>query len=481
MDLDPQVCYRASASRDRRFDGRFFMGVTSTGIYCRPVCPARTPKREHCRYFRCAAEAEEAGFRPCLRCRPESSPGTPAWLGTSATVSRALRLIHEGELERGGVDVLARRLGVGSRHLRRLLQEQLGASPLAIEQTRRIQFAKKLIDETRLSMRQVASSSGFHSVRRFNAAFRDAYGLAPSELRRDSSKVVNGGRIRLRLAYRPPLNWPALLAFLGPRSISGVEEVVDDTYRRTVAFGDRAGVITVSSPAGDAHLTLDVPVALAPDLSTIVDRVRGIFDLGADPDRIDSQLRRDPRLRRSVRRRPGLRVPGGWSRFELAVRAILGQQVTVQGATTLAGRLVERFGKPLSDPEGRLHQLFPEPPQLASADAAEIGMPRARSAAIGSLARAVADGSLELDASNGLDDAVARIRELPGVGEWTAQYIAMRALREPDAFPASDLGVRKALAENGALPTPARLIERAEAWRPWRAYATMHLWMDHEE
>jgi AraC family transcriptional regulator of adaptative response / DNA-3-methyladenine glycosylase II len=481
MDLDPQICYRASASRDARFDGRFFMGVTSTGIYCRPICPARMPKRGHCRYFRCAAEAQEAGFRPCLRCRPESSPGTPAWLGTSATVSRALRLINQGELERGGVDALARRLGVGSRHLRRLLQERLGASPVALEQTRRIQFAKKLIDETQLTMRQVALSSGFQSVRRFNAAFRDAYRLAPSELRRDSSKVANGGSLRLRLAYRPPLDWPAVLAFLGPRSISGVEEVDDDTYRRTVVFGDRAGVLGVSSAGDDTHLTLEVPVALAPDLSMIVDRVRGIFDLGADPDRINTQLGRDPRLRRSVRRRPGIRVPGGWSRFELAVRAILGQQVTVRGATTLAGRLVERFGRPLSGGEGALSRLFPEPERLASADAGEIGMPRARSAAIRSLARAVVDGSLELDASIGLDDAVARLRELPGLGEWTAQYIAMRALREPDAFPATDLGVRKALARADELPTTKQVLEHAEAWRPWRAYATMHLWMDDEE
>jgi AraC family transcriptional regulator of adaptative response / DNA-3-methyladenine glycosylase II len=479
MNLEPDVCYRAIRSRDPRFDGRFYTGVKSTGIYCRPVCPARTPKRANCTFFRCATEAQEAGFRPCLRCRPESSPGAPAWVGSSAVVSRALRLIQEGALERDGVDALAARLGVGSRHLRRLFAERLGASPIAIEQTRRVQFAKKLLDETPLTITQIALSSGFGSIRRFNAAIRAAYGCAARDLRRERPRrPAPAASLGLELSYRPPLDWDTLIEFLGRRAIPGVERVDGSTYRRTIELDGRQGTIAVRPVADRPALRLEVPNELAGSLPAVVGRIRAMFDLDADPERIRERLGEDPRLRTLVRRRPGLRVPGGWDRFELGVRAILGQQVTVRGAVTLASRLVREFGGTLAGPDGELTSTFPQPRSLVSRSLARaVGMPESRARAIRGFARAVDSGELELDPAGGLDPAVQSIRALPGVGEWTAQYIAMRALREPDAFPASDLGIRRALADGDSLPSIQAVKAAAEPWRPWRAYAAMHLWV----
>ena len=481
MELNPRICYRALRSRDGRFDGRFFTGVRTTGIYCRPVCPARTPRAANCVFFLCAAAAEEAGFRPCRRCRPETAPGTPAWRGTSASVSRAMRLIEDGALEESGVGDLAARLGVGDRHLRRLFAEQLGASPLAVAHTRRVHFAKRLIAETRLPMTQIAFAAGFHNVRRFNAAVRRSFDRTPTEIRRGAhtpNATGNGGALTLRVPYREPFNWNGLLGFLGPRAIPGVETVDGNRYRRLVEIDDFIGGVEIKpNPEGGAALLLRAPVVAAPHLAQLSDRVRGLFDLSADPGAISDQLSGDPRLATLIKRHPGMRVPGAWDRFELAVRAVLGQQVTVAGATRLAGRLVRRFGRPIatageSDPAW----LFPRPADLVDADVAAIGIPAARAETIRSLAKAVRDGEPILELASGLDEAIERLVALPGVGEWTAHYVAMRALGEPDAFPAGDLGLRKALARGGRLPAASALRKRAEAWRPWRAYAAMLLW-----
>lgn len=471
--------YRAFASKDGRFDGRIFAGVVTTGVYCRPICPAPMPKRENVRFFPCAAAAEEAGFRPCRRCRPETSPGTPAWLGTSATVSRALRLISAGELDRKSVEEMAPRLGIGGRHLRRLFADHLGTTPVAIAQTRRTHFARKLIDETRLPMTQVALGAGFASVRRFNSAIRAAFGKSPSELRRAvrTNGAASGGEFVFKLPYRPPFDWSLVIRFLEPRATPGVESVTDDAYRRTVRIGDAPGVIEVRPVEGKSHLVLRARLDSSAGLLETVERTRRIFDLGADPLEIASHLRRDPLMKRLVKARPGLRVPGAWDEFELAVRAILGQQVSVKGATTLAGRLVERFGTPLEEPDGELTHVFPAPETLADADLGGIGLVAARAAAVRELSRAVCDGAVTLDSLTGLDEFCEQMTRLPGIGQWTAHYIAMRALREPDALPASDLGLRRAAGDGDKPITEAQLNGRAEAWRPWRAYAAMHLWM----
>ena len=475
MTLDPDVCYRALASRDARFDGRFFVAVASTGIYCRPICPARTPLRRNCRFFAAAAAAAEAGFRPCRRCRPEASPASAAWHGTSAVVTRALRLVAEGALDTGSVAELAARVGSGERHLRRLFAEHVGASPLQVAETRRVHFAKQLLDETALPVTQVAHAAGFASVRRFNAAMREAWGAPPRSLRR-SARALRGAEVVLRLGVRPPFDAKALLGYLAARAIPGVEEVSGGAYRRSVALGDDAGVIEVRPDPDALRLQLHVPASLARHVGVIAARVRRLFDLDADLAPIAAQLRRDPELAARLRRRPGLRVAGAWSGFELAVRAILGQQVTVAGATTLAGRLVATFGKPLAAPVGSVHALAPSPAALAAGDVASIGIPRARAEALRALACALRDGSLDLEGRLDPDEAVRRLEALPGIGPWTAQYVALRALGAPDAFPASDLGLRRALGEGGG-PLSARALEaRAEAWRPWRGYAAMLLW-----
>ena len=480
MQLDRTTCYRALRTRDRRFDGRFFTAVKSTGVYCRPICPAPTPKLENCTFLPSAAAARELGYRPCLRCRPESSPGTPAWLGSSATVSRALRLIGEGALDRAPIEALAERLGVGGRQLRRLFRRHLGATPVAVAQTRRLQFAKKLIDETRLPFAAVAAAAGFSSVRRFNDVIRSSYARTPGELRR-SGRSRPGSDLVLRLPYRPPLDWRALVGFLAPRAIPGVESVSPRAYRRSIAIEAARGWLEVRHAPDQhqllAHLHLPDPAGLI----EVSERVRRIFDLAADPEPIREQLRGDAVLRPLLRRHPGVRVPGGWDGFELAVRAILGQQVTVRGATTLSGRLVQAHGEKLEADESRpdeLAFLFPRPEVLAAADLTGIGLPRARARAISTLARAVASGKLALDACADLDSAVETLRTLPGIGEWTAQYVAMRALREPDAFPAGDLGLHKAVAHGARdLPTRSQMLRLAEPWRPWRAYAAMVLWL----
>jgi AraC family transcriptional regulator of adaptative response / DNA-3-methyladenine glycosylase II len=485
MDLTSAACYRAIASKDPRFDGRFFTAVLTTGVYCRPVCPARVPLRRNVRFYPSAAAAEAAGFRPCLRCRPESSPGTPAWLGTSATVSRALRHIESGALDREGLDALAARLGVGERHLRRLFVEHVGAAPLAVAQTRRVQLAKKLIDETALPMTRIALDAGFPSVRRFNATIARIYGRTPSDLRRRApgrSTREHGGPeegrpLRLQLAYRPPFDWRRLADYLGPRAIPGVEHVEDGLYRRALRCGDAEGIVEVRPVTGRPALELRVPAALAGHLVSIVHGARRVFDLGADPREIVTCLRRDPALAAMLGRRRDVRVPGAWDAFELATRAILGQQISVRAATTLAGRLARGHGAPLACPEGPITHTFPGPAALAGADLVAAGLTGSRARTLTHLAgRVIAEPRL-LDAPAALEGAIGRLTALPGIGPWTAHYIAMRALSEPDAFPAGDLGLRKAMAdEEGTLPTEDALARRSESWRPWRAYAAMLMW-----
>jgi AraC family transcriptional regulator of adaptative response / DNA-3-methyladenine glycosylase II len=484
MHLEAAACYRAIASRDRRFEGRFVVAVRTTGIYCRPGCPAPVPREQNVVFYACAAGAEEAGYRPCARCRPDASPDTSAWLGTSATVRRALRLISEEGIGEKGVDALAERLGIGDRHLRRLFAQHVGASPSAVAYTRRLHFARKLLDETPLRVSDIAFTSGFASIRRFNDAVRKTFRKPPTALRRSKSArraARDVETLLLRIAYKPPLDWGQMVAFLGPRATPGVEAIDATGYRRTFATETGYGVLEVRPDGNGPFLILSARAPALSDLFVMTERVRSLFDLGLDPDTVDTHLERDSVLRRSVRARPGLRVPGAWDVFELAVRAILGQQVSVAGATTLAGRVVRRFGAPLHPsviPEGLCAELthtFPRPDVLADARLEAVGIPRTRAGAIRALAAGVSSGKLAFGTLVGLDETVARLIELPGIGPWTAHYIAMRALREPDAFPSSDLVLRRALRPGSAV-SPALLEERAERWRPWRAYAAMHLW-----
>ncbi len=488
MDLlDPDACHRALETRDPRFDGWLFVGVTSTGIYCRPVCPARTPKRENCRFFPSAAAAQEAGFRPCLRCRPETAPELGSWRGTSNTVSRALTLIADGALDgsAASVETLAGRLGIGGRQLRRLFQQRLGASPLAVAQTRRVLFAKQLIQETRMPMVEIALAAGFGSVRRFNETFRDLFRRPPSALRRRRTTDLPAGAmaeigVTLRLRYRPPYDWPAMLGYLGARAIDGVEEVQGGVYRRTVSSHDMLGTIEVAHEPARDNLAITVRFPSVQALPVILSCVRRVFDIGADIGTIGAHLSRDPFLAPLVASRPGLRAPGGWDGFELAVRAVLGQQITVRAARRLAARLVELCGIVLPDgyrARTGLTRVFPSPEHLLAANLGSLGIPAARRTALAALAEAAAADRHLFRPFGTVEEAIARLRAIPGIGEWTAQYIAVRALRESDAFPAGDLGLlRGAAARADARPTPAALLRRAERWRPWRAYAAQHLW-----
>jgi AraC family transcriptional regulator, regulatory protein of adaptative response / DNA-3-methyladenine glycosylase II len=473
MELDWQVCNRARLARDARFDGKFFIAVKTTGIYCRPTCRARTSNEKNILYFPSAAAAAEAGFRPCLRCRPESSPGCPAWAGTQNTVSRALRLIGESGLEDGGVEALADHLGVGTRHLRRLFLKHLGASPAAVAQTRRLHFAKKLIDETSLPMGQVAVAAGFGCVRRFNDTIRKVYQRTPTQIRRLARKTTRQpeNAYVFRLDFRPPYNWKRLLEFLAARATPGVEAVHDGRYRRSISLAGHHGLLEVSFEEQKNELAACVQFEDPRSLLFIIERARAMFDLNADWSVIARTLRVDPALARAVDAEAGLRVPGGWNGFELTVRAILGQQVSVKGATTLAGRIAEAFGRRFSPAEGLTH-LFPTPEVLADADLTRIGLTSARAQTVRALARAVCDRRISFDALADFSALRERLCEVPGIGKWTAEYVAMRALCDPDAFPAGDLHLRR---KTGAR-TERELERRSESWRPWRAYATMLLW-----
>ena len=477
-----EVCYRALQSRDARFDGLLFVGITSTGIYCRPVCPARTAKRENCRFFGSAAAAQDAGFRPCLRCRPETAPDMASWRGTSNTVSRALALIAEGALDGDGnsVEKMAGRLGLGERQLRRLFLQHLGASPISVAQTRRVLFAKQLIHETQMPMTEVAMAAGFGSLRRFNETFLNLFHRPPSALRRKNSARNEEKGVSLRLRYRPPYDWDCMLGFLRVRAIPGVEVVDGSRYLRTVEVNGVMGSIEVTHQPDRQSLGVCIRFPDVRLLPAIVARVRRLFDLGADIETIDDHLSGDPVLAALVAQRPGLRAPGGWDGFEIAVRAVLGQQISVVAARGLAGKLVALHGRGVPKPfliHPDLSRAFPTAKRLAEAASIGLGMPGARLAALKAMAEAaLADPNL-FHPLGSIEETVARLREVPGVGEWTAQYIALRALREADAFPATDVGLLRSMASmDGEKITAANLLSRAESWRPWRAYAAQHLW-----
>jgi len=486
--LGPDICYRALQTRDPRFDGRLFVAVTSTGIYCRPICPARTPKREHCRFFPTAAAAQEAGFRACLRCRPEISPETACWRGTSNSVSRALALIAEGFLDRedGNVEALAMRVGMGARQLRRLFEEHLGASPIAVAQTRRVLFAKQLIHDTPLSMAEVAMAAGFGSLRRFNDTFRLLYHRPPSELRRRNTRPTlhsphasGVAPVVLHMSYRPPYDWAAMLSYLSARAIDGMEFVEHGIYRRTVSHEEGQGHVAVAhAPDRNALMaTIQFPSVRA--LHAIVTRVRHLFDVGADVNTISAHLSKDQTLAPLIAALPGLRTPGCWDGFELAVRAVLGQHISVEAARQLGNKLVLLCGDPVghtSDP--KLARTFPSARCVATADLSRIGMPESRRATLKALAQAAVANPRLFEPPGSIEESIARLRAIRGIGPWTAQYIALRALRDPDAFPATDIGIlRGAASLVGVVPTAPQLMQRAEAWRPWRAYAAQYLWL----
>lgn len=479
-----EIYERARLARDARFDGQFFIGVRTTGIYCRPVCPAVPPKSENVTFYPSAAAAGEAGFRPCLRCRPECAPGTPAWNGTSTTVRRGLRLISNGALDDGSIEQLADRLGVTSRHLRRLFTQHLGASPLAVAHTQRLHFAKRLIDQTSLPMSHIAEASGYGSTRRFNDTFKKTYGRSPRDLRRRREQIFDhNSALTVRLPYRKPFDWQAMIEFLAGRATPGVEQVIAGSYFRTVTIDGHPGVIECRHDVSNAGLELSLHGIATTGMLHTVQRIRDLFDLDAPVADISDVLATDEQLGKALRQSPGVRVPGAWDGFELTVRAILGQQVSVKAATTLAGRIADRYGDAVGLPaslhgrtdELRLPRLFPTPKKLARARFNDIGLVTSRAATIRRVASAVIRGKIDFDNTQDPDDFCRALTSIDGIGDWTAQYVAMRALKYPDAFPASDLGLLKAAGDAGKV-SPAELKNRAESWRPWRAYAALLLW-----
>ncbi|MBI4952251.1 MAG: helix-turn-helix domain-containing protein [Myxococcales bacterium] len=486
MSLDADACYRALAARDARFDGVFFVGVTTTGIYCRPVCRARTPGRARCRFFRLGAEAEQAGYRACFRCRPELAPGSASVDARSRLVARAVARIDAGALNEGSLDALAGELGVTARHLRRALGDELGLSPVALAQSRRLALAKALLHDSALDVAGVAFASGFGSVRRLNALFRARFGRSPTSVRRErAGRADDAGpgaapgagldAVTVKLGYRPPFAWSELLAFLGPRALAGVELVTADRYLRTVALAGHRGALEVRDVPAARAVEVTVGAELAPVLMGVVARVRRMFDLDADPSAVAAHLARDPLLGARVRRVPGLRVPGAFDPFEMALRAVLGQQVSVAGATTLAGRLVTRFGAPLDTGRPELARTFPSAATLAAVpveELAALGLPASRARTLAAVARACAAGQLPLEDPSAHEAWTRALAAIPGIGPWTTAYLALR-LGVPDAFPETDLGLRRALGSD------ADAVRSASArWRPWRAYAAVHLWRD---
>ena len=480
--LDADACYRAVAAHDARFDGAFFIGVTSTGIYCRPVCRVKTPRRENCRFFAHASQAEGAGFRPCLRCRPELAPQTLAWSAQDASAllaQHAARLLDSPDAwgdEVPSVAGLAARLGVSDRHLRRVFEAELGVSPMDWLQTRRLLAAKQLLADTRLPVAQVALAAGFASLRRFNAAFAAQYRMSPTALRRDGSEAKPGDGIAVTLGYRPPYDVREMLQFLQQRGIAGVEQIDQSTHTvaRTLRLDDDTrGWIACRFEPEQHRVQVRVADSLAPQLPRLIARVRAWLDLDADPAAIHAVLGADfPAL-------AGLRVPGTLDGLELAVRAVVGQQVTVAAARTLTTRLVERFGTPLATPIDGLTRLFPTPATLATAtgdELGQLGVVRQRQAAIHALAQAVSSGQIRLHAGADVAATMDALKALPGIGAWTADYIALRALRWPDAFPAGDVALQKALSPDGQRLTARAAEGRAERWRPWRAYAVIRAW-----
>lgn len=480
--LSLKTCEKARLSRDFRFDGLFFTGVTSTGIFCRPVCPAPSPKPENVIYFPTALAAIKAGLRPCLRCRPESSPGTPAWNGTSATVSRAMKLICSGEMAPASIEALSRKLGVSARHLRRLFKTHIGASPKTIANTQRVLFAKKLLNETTMPISAIALASGFGSIRRFNAAFKKIYANTPSELRHSPSEIKNTSctpfHCRLTLAYRPPFDWERMLEFFKTRAVSGVEMVESNRYRRTVRIGDCRGKICVWQADKKNALNLDINLNDNRHLMEIVARVRQMFDLNANMNAIHESLTGDRLLKKIIEENRGLRLPGSWDSFEVVVRAVVGQQISVKGARTILGRIAERAGLAAGElGDQGLAFFFPDAGEISSINLNGLGLPQKRSDTLQRVATAIQSGQVLLEAGQRTEEFIDEILKIKGIGPWTANYIALRAFGDPDAFIAKDLGIIKALTPKGGdRPTVGQVEKRAESWRPWRAYAAIYLW-----
>lgn len=470
-----QAYYRAVVAKDARFDGVFFTGVKTTGIYCRPVCSAKTPRPSSCQFFSSAAAAEANGFRPCLRCRPELAP----YALQQNLAYGVWQKISAGALNDGNLEQLSAQVGLSSRQLRRVLVQEFGVSPVELAQTQRLLFAKKLLQETRLSMTELAYAAGFGSVRRFNALFEQRYKMTPGAIRRTAQDESEG--LVLRLAYRPPYAWDALIAYLGGRAMPGLESIVDKSaYVRSVQMEGKTGWIKVTHLPERGQLALQVAPSLSTVLMPLLAKVRTQFDLDANPTVIQSHLQDDTLLAQQMARTPGLRVPGAFDIFELAIRAVLGQQVSVAGATTVSGRLVRAFGEPISTPFAGVTHHFPTPSALAQLtveEVASIGLPKLRAATLQNLARFALAGGLQIKLGTRPEAVVAELKTVAGVGEWTAQYIALRALRFPDAFPAGDLGLQKAaaLAPETRI-TEKQLLQRAQAWSPWRSYAALLLW-----
>jgi AraC family transcriptional regulator of adaptative response / DNA-3-methyladenine glycosylase II len=480
MLLDEDHCFAAVRARDARFDGAFIVAVTSTGIYCRPSCPARTPLRRNLRFFATAAAAHRAGFRACLRCRPDAAPGSPAWDARADVTGRAMRLVADGVVDREGVAGLAARLGYSERQLHRLLTAEVGAGPLALARARRAQTARVLLQTTDLPAAAVAFAAGFASVRQFNDTVREVFARTPTELRRAGARDAGAGdpgagTLTLRLPARAPLQGAALLAYLAQRAVRGVEEVTPDgTYRRALRLPHAPGVVALR-PAAD-HVEATFALGDLRDLGTAVQRCRRLLDLDADPHAVQAALDDDDVIGPLVRAAPGLRVPGAVDGAEQAVRAVLGQQVSLAGAATLAARLVAAHGEPLAQPAGAVTHLFPTADALAGTDPETLAMPRARRTALLGVAAALADGRLALHPGADRAEAERTLLALPGIGPWTAGYVALRALRDPDAFLPGDLGVRHALERLGQDGAPRAAAALAERWRPYRASALQHLW-----
>ena len=486
---DPERCYEAAKARDARFDGWFFTGVLTTGIYCRPSCPARTPKRENVRFFASAAAAQQAGLRACLRCRPDASPGSPQWNTRADIVARAMRLIADGVVDREGVEGLATRLHYSVRHVNRVITEEVGTGPLALARAQRSQTARLLLETTTLPIAQVAFAAGFASVRQFNDTVQQVFARAPRDLRqrvRPHAHVSSAGiptrGINLRLAARRPFDAASVHAFLAARAVEGVEEFDEASYRRSLRLPHGYGVVSLSptqAATGPAYVEANLELSDLRDLTTAVARCRQLLDLDADPVAIDDALGGDPFIGPLVRQTPGRRVPGAVDGFELAVRAIIGQQVSVVGARTIAGRLVRAAGEVVGESHGTITHLFPTPENLlvlSREDPAVFSMPASRRRALVNVANALMNGDLTIDVGSDPDELRRTMVALPGIGPWTAEYVAMRALRDPDAFMATDLGIKRAVTSLGLSGEDAQLARATNAWRPWRSYAMAHLW-----
>jgi AraC family transcriptional regulator of adaptative response / DNA-3-methyladenine glycosylase II len=477
--VDDELAYRAVQSRDTRFDGQFFTGVATTRIYCRPSCPARTPSRQNVHFFSTAAAAQSAGYRACKRCRPDESPGSPQWNLRADTAARAIVMVRDGVVDREGVTGLARRLGYSERQLRRHLKDELGVAPLELARAHRSAAALALLENTSMPVADVAFAAGYSSVRQCNEALRAAFGASPTELRRrrasDPARTPSG-TIELSLPVRQPYCLSETLAFLATRAVAGVEEFAGGRYRRVLRLPRAVAIVSIDAAQSGDRVGVRLELEDVRDLSAAVNRVSQLLDLSADPDAIRAALERDPLLERYVRSNPGRRVPGHPDADELAIKAVLGQQISVVAARTLAARLTEVYGEPLARPSGSLTRSFPTSAALALASTTDLPMPKSRQRAVLSLARALADGVVDLSPGADRDAAERGLLALPGIGAWTVAYVQMRGLADPNAFLASDLGVRRAFEAHG-LPGDARSVAtRAEAWRPWRAYALMHLW-----